>query len=157
MIIFVDIDGVFQLSSYINYLVKNNMKTKDKHGQLFDTECIKNFNEIIDITGADVVITSSWRFNGLISMKKLWKARGLKGNIIGITTIGAPFEFDCRGQEIERWFMDNGKPSKFVIIDDCNIGDYYNKEFVKTNTKTGITSKIKDIIIEKLNYHMNEK
>lgn len=150
-IIVADIDGVFNTSSYICQLDKERKKTEDIFGSLFDPKCVEKFNYVIDKTGADVVISSTWRYSGLRKMKELWKARGLSGNVIDVTPIGDPFQYDCRGQEIEQWFMENGMPEKFVILDDNLIGDgYFDKQFVQCVERDGITDNIKDEMLKLL-------
>ena len=70
-IIFLDIDGV--LNVYC--------ESRDKYGCTFHQQFVDNLKYIIDSTGADIVITSTWRFDGLNTMQNMWKDRGLPGNV----------------------------------------------------------------------------
>lgn len=153
-IIFLDIDGVLYTTQHHNYLSLKNEKVRDKSGFIFDPESIKNFNKIIDETNAKIVITSTWRRSGLESMKKLFKMRGLKGEIIDITPISTLNDlYFCRGEEIEYWLTYNGISEKFVVLDDNSLGENYDKwkGFFQTKMENGITEEIKNKVINYLN------
>ena len=153
-IIFLDIDGVLYTSDYYKSLVLGNRKYRDKYGFLFDPECIKNFNDIIEETGAKVVISSTWRSAGIEIMKDLFKHRGIKGDIIGLTPISTIDDlFFNRGEEIEYWLSRNGLPNKFAVLDDCSLGDGYDQwaGFIQTKMSNGITEEIKNKTINYLN------
>lgn len=74
-IIFLDIDGVLALMH----------KEHDEFGSLFHKEFVNNLKQIIDETGAKIVISSSWRKSGLVEMLNMWKSRNLPGEIIDTT------------------------------------------------------------------------
>jgi hypothetical protein len=74
-IIFLDIDGVINVIS----------KKRDEFGQLFHPPFVENLKKIIDETGAKIVISSSWRKDGLDRMKEMWKFRNLPGEVIDTT------------------------------------------------------------------------
>ena len=59
--------------------------TKDKWGYVFDPMSVANLIKIVDETGADIVISSSWKCIGLQELRKMWKARKLPGKIIDAT------------------------------------------------------------------------
>jgi precorrin-6B methylase 1 len=46
----------------------------------FHSNFVDNLRSIIDKTGAKIVISSSWRTDGLDIMKDLWKYRDLPGS-----------------------------------------------------------------------------
>lgn len=117
-VIFLDIDGVLQVE----------FNKKDEWGHLFHKPFVENLRNIIDETGAKIVISSTWKMSGLQILKEMWLKRNLPGEIIDIT----PNEVDVvergtcefydlvdRGYEIQQWIDDN-KPDKWVIIDDVN-------------------------------------
>ena len=60
-IIFLDFDGVMDTAYYDHILNKNGLPESDKYGVVFDPNCIKNLKAIIDNTGADIVVSSSWK------------------------------------------------------------------------------------------------
>ncbi len=117
-IILLDIDGVLNV----------RRQKRDRFGSLFHSHFVKNLKHIIDKTGAKIVISSSWRFNGLAEMKEMWQYRKLPGNVIDITPFTAEYLGDkdalfgerCeRGCEINEWLKNNPVQS-YVILDDDN-------------------------------------
>jgi len=141
-IIFLDIDGVL-----------NNPKCLcNDYRNVLKRECVKAFNKIIDETGADIVISSSWRklfeFDKLAAMLKTY---GVKGDIIGTTpsinTIGSQ-----RGDEIAVWLDNVGEEvESFVILDDDSDMKHLSDYLVKCDTETGLTEKEVQKAIKMLN------
>ena len=152
-IIFCDIDGVLFTNNHYKLLCEKNKGTRDRFGFLYDPDCVNYLNEITDKTDAKIVISSSWRMSGLKVMKECFKHRGITGNVIDCTPIGTIDKlFLTRGHEIDEW-LSNNEVEKYVIIDDNNVGQKYEKSemFFKTNMSNGITENIKNNIIKYLN------
>lgn len=85
-IIFLDIDGVMNSQRfYTKYTPKELLSIRDEWGDAFDPESKKLLNKLIDETGAKVVIISTWRSSGLEDMQRMWEARGMNGEVVGIT------------------------------------------------------------------------
>jgi hypothetical protein len=81
-IIFLDIDGVLNCEdAYHN----GECYDHDKYGSSFYSKSVILLNKLIIDTGANIVISSTWRHNGLDEMKNMWMYRGMQGKIIGIT------------------------------------------------------------------------
>jgi hypothetical protein len=72
-IIFLDIDGV--LCPYGSEYVKT-----------FKPSCVGVLKEILLLTGARIVISSSWRLGEMERLMKLMNAEGLGSHILGTTT-----------------------------------------------------------------------
>ena len=108
-VIFLDIDGV--LNVYC--------ESRDKYGCNFHPHFVDNLKHIIDETDAKIVISSSWKADGLITIKKMWLDRNLPGEVIDITE-GRPDR--KRGNEIQQW-LDKHKEEivDYVIIDDDDV------------------------------------
>lgn len=132
-IIFLDIDGV------LNVIPQG----RDEFGSLFHQEFMDNLKWIIDETNAKIVISSSWRHDGLKTMQEMWKKRGIAGEVIDVTptrssnykeTIGLPFHERLeRGFEIQDWLYNN-KYDRYVIIDDDDdMLESQMSNFVKTS------------------------
>ena len=145
-IMFLDIDGVLNHETgYRN----GNCKPYEMNGHIyeaFDPTSKELLNKLIELTGADIVISSSWRSDGLGAMQELWSHENMLGEVIGITpSLPAVFSasLDClgstsmpRGIEIDAWlnsrgyrhingdsvqqekYMEQSKISQYVIIDD---------------------------------------
>jgi hypothetical protein len=111
-IIFLDIDGVLNCENayrageckYQEWIWEDG--TKD-HYQRFCVRSKELLNQLIDSTGAKIVISSTWRMSGIEFMRKVWELEEMHGEIIGITpsmrTQGISIP---RGMEIE-YFLEN--------------------------------------------------
>lgn len=82
-IIFLDIDGVLNTKYWYKHMDKSTVK--DKYGYAFDPNAVSNLKRIIDETGANIVISSSWKCMGMTELKAMWRDRHLPGKVIGIT------------------------------------------------------------------------
>lgn len=60
-IIFLDIDGVLNV----------NFNGRDKYGRIFHPNFVDNLRDIINRTGAKIVISSTWKMSGLDVMKQM--------------------------------------------------------------------------------------
>ena len=118
-IIFLDIDGVLNIIP----------QDYDEFGGIFHPNFVDNLKHIINETGAKIVISSTWRMNGLIEMKRMWVVRGLPGEVIDITPTCSQmvdwgkFEFFDeveRGHEIQDWIDKHPEVTNYVILDDDN-------------------------------------
>ena len=164
-IIFLDIDGV--LATHKQYMMnkkkfwdKNPVAKELKIPYPFDPKCVKVFNEILDVTGADIVLSSDWREHfSLEDIDKIFKFNGVNKSPVDITiselasfgnqTMNRAFQI---GEYVTRNNITN-----YVVIDDLNVGKYMvitNEEdkFFLTDDFEGIKKVgLKDKIIKKLN------
>lgn len=105
-VIFLDIDGVLISRRYAS----RNMA---------DPRCIQELNRITDVTGAEIVVSSSWKHYGLQKMILILKQWGVVGDIIDITPDAEGYD---RKWEIMTWLDHSGfyrwTDSAFVVIDD---------------------------------------
>jgi hypothetical protein len=153
--IFLDIDGVLATPKSIEG-VSGEWKIEDEKQELL--------KQIIKLTGAKIVLSSSWRKWDLETTKEFMKEEGFwfADLIIGVT-IRAYHYIDRtnkihlsipRGVEIKQWIdtnihSDNGKnweqkelgvDYQYVILDDDSDMLYtQRKNFVRTNSKEGLT------------------
>ena len=119
-IIFLDIDGV--LNVYC--------ESRDKYGCTFHTHFEDNLHDLIEATGAEIVISSTWRYSGLKVMQNMWRDRGLAGNVIDITPI---IHDGIRGDEIDYWLRENQVDNYVIIDDDDDMLPEQMEHFVKTS------------------------
>lgn len=150
-ILFLDIDGI--CNSDVFYL-----ETRGKKGN-FDPEAISLLNKLKPLN-VEVVVSSTWGEEGVKQLKNV----GLELPIIG-TTVHFHTEWFCRGNEIEKWLIDNfNRGTKFgdsnyfikrnynyvIVDDDCDFLLGQKDNFVHVDRKTGITKedieKIKKIL-----------
>ena len=148
-ILFLDIDGVLNPKWWIC------KKPSDRYGVLFESDTVANLEKIIVETGADIVISSSWKLMGLSDMQNMWKDRKLPGKVIDITPnymseellLNADMndtDIDSlyiRGVEIKGWLALRGaEVSNYVIIDDMDdILSEQQSHFIQTDPEIGIT------------------
>lgn len=123
--IFLDIDGVLNV----------DYADKDQFGHIFRDEYIQNLKEIIEKTGAKIVISSTWKDKGLQTMLDLWQERQLPGEIIDITPDCADvcevtdivyYDQVKRGHEIKLWLDRHPEVTQYVILDD--IQDFLDEQ-----------------------------
>lgn len=164
-IIFLDFDGVLNTEHYQGLLRYQGEPWQDEHGAFFDSNAVKQLKRIIDATGADIVIESSWKYLGLEAMKELWKARNLPERIIDITPSSFSDEYllktnlddldismlHCKVMEIALWLSEQ-EDVRYVIIDDeYVILDSQLPHFILTNPYEGITEEQTNRAISILN------
>jgi len=151
-IIFLDVDGVLNCSD----------TWKGPHGNGVHTICpdlCDNFARVVKETGADVVVSSTWRLHqsGLSFLADRLNERGV--TILDITPdiprkrlSGPP---TLRGEEIRQWLIENDRlDDRIVILDDDSDFLREQKPFhVKTtfHGKGGLTPELANEAIRILN------
>ncbi len=164
-IIFLDIDGVLNTERNRQQCREKGISCSDENGDTFDPDSVANLAKIIAETGADIVISSSWKFWGLCKMQEMWKDRKLPGMIIGITPDTVSDEmlltanlddietYAIRGHEVKEWLSLHGKKvSHYAIIDDVDsFLPEQQPHYVEVSPITGITEEDAERIIEILN------
>jgi methionine--tRNA ligase beta chain len=132
--IFLDIDGVLNV----------DYADRDQFGHIFRDEYVQNLKEVIEKTGAKIVISSTWKDKGIERMLDLWKERNLPGEIIDVTpdcvdvceaTNIVYYDQVKRGHEIKLWLDRHPEVTQYVIFDD--IQDFLDEQqdyFVNCST-----------------------
>lgn len=149
-IIFLDIDGVMRTE-------KSDKQWSEITGQpvpvnvferLFSNHSVSTLNEIIYLTDAKIVVSSTWRkYHTLQELEKAFRIRGVRGEIIDTTKI-----LENRGEEIQEW-LDTHQVNKYVVIDDNikNIILHINpNKVIECCPKTGLTIDLFDKITDLL-------
>ena len=166
-IIFLDFDGVLNTEHYQGLLQYHGKSWQDEYGAFFDPNAVQQLKRIVDATGADIVIESSWKYHGLDAMKELWEIRNLPGRVIDITPSSVSDEylsnvdldnldasmFHCKGLEISSWLSEKGQSNtRYVIIDDEYVVlESQSSNFILTNPYEGITEEQANQAISILN------
>ena len=152
-IIFLDFDGVMDTSYYDHVLSKEGKPGNDKYGAVFDPYCIQNLKHIIDETGAQIVVSSSWKYD--MSYKDfldMWEYRGLPGFVTDVTP--TPSKRNNRGDEIDAWLEECKTNVQYVIIDDLranNFNEHQLPRFLKVNPIWGLDEETAERAIQILN------
>ena len=150
--IFLDFDGVL-----------NTPKGK------FDKKAIDNLRYLLERSDAKVIISSTWRLQGMEYMQQLWNELHLPGEVAGLTPSCNSITFSCvdeaeqwqglhaeKGLEIAEWLRLNAnEPYCYVILDDeDNILFCQREHFVKVAGSKGFSKadardSIKILILDK--------
>ena len=162
-IIFLDIDGVLNTEQW--HLNEGQNAPQDQYGDAFDPEAVANLALIIAETGAEIVLSSTWKCFGLDGIKEMWKDRGLPGKVVGITpnTISDEIllkvnleEVEAgflKGYEIKEWLSKDGEQvQNYAIIDDVEgFLPEQKSHLVLVNATFGLRKKDAEKTIKVLN------
>ena len=150
-IIFLDFDGVLNTEYYQGLLQFQGKQWQDEHGAFFDPRAVRQLKRIIDATGADIVVESSWKYLGLEAMQELWRVRDLPGRVIDITP--SLTGNVSKGEEIAAWLFEHVTlDTPYVIIDDEYVVlDSQIPYFILTNPYEGLTEEQANRAISILN------
>lgn len=155
-VIFLDFDGVLNSTETWRKRGKGLALGGPREGLTgglrgLDPDHVGPLNQIVQESGAKIVISSSWRLDKkLDDMDKLDELRlylkqaGAECDVIGMTSSGA---FDpvrgignssIRGYQIQEWLNDHPEVTHFVILDDSDDMVHLLPKLVQTNDRTGL-------------------
>ena len=134
-VLFLDFDGV--------------LTTKSTQFGYGDPSCVRELNRITKMTNSEIVISSTWRFQGLQQCIDNLRTWGVVGDVIDCTPRLIDIEA-TRGQEIHQYLKDKRNVSRFVILDDDDDMDDLREHLVKCDTMVGLTQEIAELAIQKL-------
>lgn len=138
-IIFLDIDGV--LNNQGCYRPGN----VGKYGRNPDPQCIAALNSILDATGAEIVVSSTWRMGRTVEqLREMLTAWGVRGRVVGATPTGCEegaliVPGMRRGHEIGAWLVEHPEVERFVILDDDADMAHLMFRLVRTDFSRGLT------------------
>jgi hypothetical protein len=151
-VIFLDCDGVLNSQKFFKEAGHGKSMS---HGLSFgasqlDPDALALVDQLVDKTGAKIVISSSWRHLwDIAEIIAMFEARGFRNVDAIIDRTGDSVE-DHRGTEVNDWLElgkerevvdDNHDPvTSYVILDDTDEFDTSQRQnFVRTNPQVGIT------------------
>lgn len=124
-IIFLDVDGVLNSDEYFDKIKNLDIQGIERD---IDVEKIKLLKKAIDATGAEVVLSSSWRYTRNVQYLKELLSK------YGIYVDSTPYIQNERGLEIRKWLSEHQDVEDFVILDD-EIFESYDEELMKKLVK----------------------
>jgi hypothetical protein len=169
-VIFLDNDGVICLSENWGSRRKKQIKegrsmgTYEKdlpiHLRLdnFDKKAVKVLNQILETTGAEIVISSDWRFHGTLEeLGDYYISQGIIKKPIAVTDMfkdifprewsALRFRADLeleRYMEINHWLQNHPEVTHWVAVDDLNMSvDFLGERFSSadgSDEKPGLTN-----------------
>jgi len=132
-VIFLDIDGVLNRTD----------RKPSKQARVVEPELLARFKELVDASGATVVLASTWRHDP----SGLETARCL----------GIPFDDvlpdlrpQSRAKEVEAWLHTHGHSGRFAVLDDDDDG-YGKLPLFQPNPREGLTPEVADAILSYFN------
>ncbi len=125
---------------------KNPLAKELKIPYPFDPKCVKIFNEILDETGADIVLSSDWKYHwNLEDLDKIFKFNGINKSPID-TTINEDVSMGNmtknRAYQVGEYIQIKNI-TNYVVIDDLNISNFMSitgddDKFVLTDDFEGL-------------------
>lgn len=147
VVIFLDIDGVLRThESDLWWSRELGKAIPPFHKRLFSKDAVENLNYIIALTGAKIVITSTWRiYYTLDELINVFRERGFNGQIIDKTEI-----LENRADEIIDW-LNNHSVKNYAVLDD-NISDIISKipscKIAKCDSLKGLNDDVFEKVLE---------
>lgn len=144
-ILFLDIDGVCNSREYI---LKLDGLFDDPKFQM-DPEAVKRINRITDVTGACIVVTSTWRLAfrhsayPLRQLRECFASYKITGGVVDMTGV----RNDGRRYEIQEWLDMHTGVDAFVILDDETI-EGFPGHTIKTTLDLGVQDIHVDQVID---------
>lgn len=138
-IIFLDVDGV--LTSFIEL-------DRDH-----DPACVAALNRLTEMSGAEIVVSSSLRREGLRRMQRRLRSWGVRARVVSITPFLSEDEDDDieRGDEVAGWLHDHPEVGSFVILDDGDDMGALMPFLVLVDPVFGLTSSDAQVALRILN------
>ena len=134
-VLIADVDGV------LNYDKTNATAPSGALG--ISNSRIKLLKQIIDATGAKVVLSSTWRYDRPCGKDYQYLVNKLKDNDIAVYSHIPEISSLRRGLEISAWLARHPDVDGWAVIDDVRFPDFDRGEFaghlVITDSKLGLT------------------
>jgi len=132
-VIFTDIDGVLAVGRIV--------RKETKWGNLyrFDSKAVKLFNEVLDTTGAEIVLSSDWKkHHTLEDMREIFQWNGVNKLPISFTVNSPKYE---EGNSNKEWaygraweikeYVERHGLTNWVAIDDLKLHESDYSEFLE--------------------------
>jgi len=163
-VIFLDNDGVICLAN--NWGTRNKKRQKaglsnrvpfnelplDVRFDNFDKKAVKILNEVLEETGAEIVVSSDWRFYATLEeLGDYYLSQGIVKKPIATTDMfkdifprewsALRFRADLeleRSMEIQHWIDNHPEVTNWVAVDDLNMSvEFLGSRFVASNGTDG--------------------
>jgi hypothetical protein len=149
-VLFLDFDGVLNSVDFhkAQHAAGVNLPWPECH---LDPAPVKVLNDILEKSGAVVVVSSSWRIGGHPPSRTVWLQQtldngGFKGRVIDVT----PVLGGKRGNEIQYWLDRHPDVTHFVILDDDTDMEHLYDKLVHIDYEHGLTQSYVESILKHL-------
>ncbi len=171
--LFLDVDGVLNHDDWFESPEFKKCESNWKVS-MFDPKCVERVNTILQQTGAQLVVSSSWR--DMADLPEIFEHVGLPKSFYVTPHADVIFNLDpydiysddtryWRGNEIKYWLDRKDPNANYVILDDdCDMLDSQKHHFIQTcndklaypklyeyNKGSGLTEKCMNDAIQLLN------
>ena len=150
-LIFLDVDGVLNSWTYW----KNLSPDAQYELRHIDGNAIKKLKRIVDKTGAEIVVSSTWR-----KLNEDMHVLATRLSVYGLNIMSkTPVLYNKeRGHEITAWFESHPeyKDATYVILDDDADMNVHMDRLVKTDYVYGLTNSKAERAIKMLNEERGE-
>jgi hypothetical protein len=135
-VLFLDFDGVLNSERFYE-ACRNDAAMRLAAGSLgIDAAAVQHLNHIVERTGAQLVISSSWRRQrSLPQLRAALGDRGLVGVVRDVTPLSSGLG---RGGEIHAWLQAN-PVAGFVVLDDLPPSSGLDDWWLRTDPHVGLT------------------
>ena len=151
-IIFLDIDGVLNSSEFDDHC-RGTYLLDPAAEDFLDADAIMTLRYIVDQTGAEVVMSSSWREYPEAKWRAVMQMKFYGVEIVDYTPIlPAPKTWDYRNMEIKAWLEKHPEVVDYLILDDIPMTFVEQaRRQVLTTMQKGLLREHADKAIEILN------
>jgi hypothetical protein len=140
-VLFLDIDGVCNSAEFM----ENNRNPNIGGALGLDPFAVVLVKMIVQDTGCDVVLSSTWRLNE-------WSRQQVRNEVVEFVDVTPDLNGKDRGYEIEAWLDAHPEVTRYAILDDdMDMLVHQAPNFFKTTWKEGLTREIAQAVTEHLN------
>jgi hypothetical protein len=151
-VLFLDHYGVLSLSKQPVTRTELSMISREELNDAtlfddFDKDAVNILNDIIDLTGAEIVVSSDWkRHKTLNEMCDFYQQQGIKKMPLAYTDWlpGAPTYHEQRATEISTWLAQHPETTHWAAVDDLYMGTWLTNFAWAKNVHLGI----KDVTVK---------
>lgn len=148
-VIFLDFDGVLNSDRWLAVIGQEwtaaGQGAPIPRPRHIDPAAVGLLNQLVDRTGAVVVVSSAWRTLGITECRAILRQRGCVARVVGATPLFVPrqrlSERVIRGREIRAWLSRRRKVERFVVLDDMGAAEFEGMwdSLVQTDGRKGLT------------------
>ena len=151
-VLFLDHYGVLSLSKQPVTRTELSMISRDELTDAtlfddFDKDAVNILNDIIDLTGAEIVVSSDWKRHATLDgMCEFYQKQGIKKMPLAYTDWlpGAPTYHEQRATEISTWLAQHPEITHWAAVDDLYMGTWLTNFAWAKNVHLGI----KDVTVQ---------
>ena len=145
-IIFLDVDGVLNSGAWAMEMLERGVRVY--RDNLLDARALRRLCRVVDATGADIVVSSSWRLDPEAFDRLTDWLRQYGMAVFDVT----PYTGGERGDDLTAWLDEHPDVGRYVILDDDEDMGRHREHLIRTRFDDGLTDDEADRAIERLNY-----